>query len=83
VRFTAYIDYQGETGFVQVWQDGVPMLRARVPKLQAHPGWNLRTAHWGMYASGTIRDAIQYNDDIRICRLSTPLEDFLTEPRCP
>jgi hypothetical protein len=38
VRLTAYIIYSGSTGFVQVWQDGVPMLRAEVSKLAIHPG---------------------------------------------
>jgi len=82
VRFTVYLLYQGKTGLVQVWQDGVPMLRARVSQLAHHPGTRLRTAHWGMYGSGTLDQGIQYNDDILICSLSKPLTDLVVEPRC-
>ena len=82
VRFTAYIVYEGATGFVQVWQDGVPMLRARVSQLKSYPGTRLRTAHWGMYASPTMDHSVQYNDEIRICTLSEALSDLVSEPRC-
>lgn len=82
VRFTVYIHYQGDTGFVQVWQDGVPMLRAEVIQLATYPGMDLRTAHWGMYASGSLDHGTQYNDDIRIWTLDAPLEDLETEPDC-
>lgn len=83
VRLTTYIHYQGPTGFVQVWQDGTPMLRAKVSKLAAHPGTRLRTAHWGMYASGTVSQSVLYNDQIKICTLSEPLTDLVNEPQCP
>lgn len=79
VRLTMYIDYEGADGFIQVWQDGTPMLRATLPK---NPGRRLRTAHWGMYAAGTVKSGIEYNDDISIWRLQKPLTDFTTEPRC-
>ena len=82
VRFTLYMRYQGTSGFVQVWQDGVPMLRAQVSLLQQFPGTNLQTAHWGMYASSTMDHGVQYNDHIEICRLSQPLTDLVTEPTC-
>lgn len=83
VRLTAYVYYQGAGGFVQVWQDGAPMLRARVSQLAQHPGTRLRTAHWGLYASGTVDQGVQYNDDIRICTLDKPLIDLVREPVCP
>jgi hypothetical protein len=83
VRLTAYIIYRGSSGFVQVWQDGIPLLRAEVKKLAANPGTRLRTAHWGMYASGTVTNGVQYNDEIRLCTLSRPLEDLDREPVCP
>ncbi len=83
VRFTVYMIYQGTTGMVQVWQDGIPVLRAQIPSLKDNPGTRLRTAHWGMYGSGTLDQGIQYNDDIRICTLSKPLTDLITEPVCP
>lgn len=83
VRLTLYLHYQCSTGLVQVWQDGVPMLRAQVSQLEYHPGTRLRTAHWGMYASGTLDHGVQYNDDIRICTLREPLADFVREPHCP
>lgn len=79
VRFTTYIHYTGANGFVQVWQDGTPVLRATVPK---NPGTRLRTAHWGMYAGATVRSGIQYNDDISIWQLAQPLTDLISEPRC-
>ena len=75
--------YEGSSGFVQVWQDGVAMLRARVALLRANPGMRLRTAHWGMYASGGVEQAVQYNDDIRLCVLYEPLADLVREPHCP
>lgn len=83
VRLTVYMHYQSTTGFVQVWLDGVPMLRAHVSQLGRHPGTQLRTAHWGMYAAGTLDHGVQYNDDIRICTLEKPLTDFIAEPLCP
>jgi len=83
VRFSLYIHYAGDDGMIQVWQDGVPTLRARVSQLADHPGTRLRTAHWGIYASGSIGQGIQYNDDIRICQLSKPLTEFTSEPICP
>ena len=67
---------------MQVWQDGVPMLRARVSQLKSYPGTRLRTAHWGMYASRTMDHGVQYNDEIRICTLSEALSDLVSEPRC-
>lgn len=83
VRLTLYAHYAGDTGFVQLWQDGEPVLRARIPGLREHPGTRLRTAHWGMYASAGVARAVQYNDDIRICALAAPLRDFVAEPQCP
>lgn len=83
VRFTMYMLYQGTTGLVQVWQDGVPMLRAQIPILASNPGTRLRTAHWGIYGSGTLDHGVQYNDDIWICTLREPLADLVVEPRCP
>lgn len=83
VRFTVYMVYEGTAGFVQIWQDGVPMLRAQVSKLATNAGTRLRTAHWGMYASRSVDRGVQYNDDIRICTLSESLNDFVREPSCP
>lgn len=83
VRLTVYLLYEGNTGMTQVWQDGVPVLRAKVTQLERGPGTRLRTAHWGMYGAGTIDHGIQYNDDIRICALDAPLSDLNTEPMCP
>jgi hypothetical protein len=82
VRLTVYILYENVTGFVQVWQDGVPMLRAQVAALATTPGSGLRTAHWGMYASGSMDHGVQYNDDITICTLGSPLIDLTAEPVC-
>jgi hypothetical protein len=83
VRLTVYILYQGNNGLIQVWQDGVPMLRAAVTQLERGPGTKLRTAHWGMYGSGTLDHGVQYNDDISICTLAAPLADLTAEPKCP
>jgi hypothetical protein len=82
VRFTVYIDYAGTTGFVQAWQDGVPILRADVSQLAAHPGDSLITAHWGMYAAAAVDHGTQYNDAIRLWALDAPLSDLQTEPVC-
>ncbi len=59
------------------------MLRAQISKLESNSGTRLRTAHWGMYASGTLDHGVQYNDDIRICTLNEPLTDLMREPECP
>lgn len=83
VRLTAYLIYQGTTGFVQVWQDGIPMLRAHVSKLAQFPGYRLHSTHWGMYSSHTLTRGVQYNDEIRICALNEPLADLVREPWCP
>ena len=77
VRLTAYLEYDGPEGFVQVWQNGVPMLRARYTR---RAGTQLRRAHWGMYADGGVTDAVQYNDAIELWTLSEPLSDLVTEP---
>lgn len=82
VRFTVYLHYEGSDGFVQVWQDGVPMLRAQVARLGSNPGATLTRAHWGMYAHPDVNQGIQYNDDIGIWELDAPLSDFQTEPDC-
>jgi len=82
VRLTVYVHYQGTDGFVQVWQDGVPMLRAQVSALTRAPGTKLSRAHWGMYASPTLRQGTLYNDEIQIWTLDTPLADLAAEPDC-
>jgi len=82
VRFTVYLLYENNQGFVQVWQDGVPMLRADVSALATYPGTKLTRAHWGMYASKETTQGIQYNDDIHIWTLNEPLNDLSKEPDC-
>ena len=82
VRFTVYGHYEGNDGFVQVWQDGVPMLRANVAQLADHPGTWLSYAHWGMYAGASASQGTQYNDDIQVWRLDQPLDDLEAEPDC-
>jgi hypothetical protein len=81
VRITIYIHYEGVTGTVRAWQDGIPMLEARVSLLESNPGTHLRTAHWGMYGSGSLDHGVQYNDDISICTLVRP-HIGLREPHC-
>jgi hypothetical protein len=82
VKFTVYLQYEGSSGTVVVWQDGVPMLQAEVAGLAADPGTALSYIHWGEYAAGTVNNATQYNDDIKIWSLPEALLDFATEPRC-
>lgn len=82
VRFTVYAHYEGDTGVVQAWQDGVPVLRAAVSQLAEFPGTWLSYAHWGMYAGATASTGTQYNDDIRIWQLDAPLVDLEAEPDC-
>lgn len=82
VRFTVYMVYEGTTGFVQAWQDGVPMLSGEVSSLADDPGTQLTRAHWGMYGPATLSSGTQYNDDIAIWQLSEPLTDFENEPTC-
>jgi hypothetical protein len=77
VRITMYIEYNGTTGFVQAWQDGVPMLRGAWTQT---PGTALLRAHWGMYANGAVDHGVQYNDDLAIWTLDEPLSDLVTEP---
>lgn len=84
VRFTVYIHYEGTTGFIKVWQDGVPMLKGKVPYLASYPGTSLNYAHWGMYASGSISQGVQYSDSVWIWKLNNPLpdDDSYPEPTC-
>ena len=79
VRLTVYVEYDGDEGFVQAWQDGVPVLRGRFTQCQ---GSYLYHAHWGMYANGAVFDAVQYNDALRIWTLDRKLtdEELLHEP---
>jgi uncharacterized membrane protein YgcG len=80
VRFTAYINYEGASGYVRVWQDGVPVLEGTYTNTT---GTNLQRAHWGWYSSGSIDQGVQYNDEIQIWTLSEPLTDLNTEPPSP
>jgi hypothetical protein len=82
VRFTAYLHYEGSTGFVQVWQDGVPVLRGEVALLADFPGTTLERAHWGMYANAETDQGTQYNDDISVWTLDAPLDDLEADPDC-
>jgi hypothetical protein len=82
VRLTVYIHYEGNTGFVQVWQDGVAMLRAEIPLLADNPTTRIERAHWGMYSNAANGQGLQYNDDIALWTLSEPLEDLDAEPDC-
>lgn len=82
MRLTVYLEYNGGSGSVQVWQDGVPMLRAQVSQLEGAPGTHLTRAHWGMYASGDVDHGTLYNDEIQIWSLDAPLSDLETEPDC-
>lgn len=80
VRFTAYIHYQGDEGYVRLWQDGQPVLEGTYDVVA---GRNLMRAHWGWYSSGSIAKGVQYNDEIQIWKLDAPLEDLENEPRSP
>jgi hypothetical protein len=80
VRFTAYLHYQGATGYVRVWQDGVPMLEGTYTTVS---GTNLMRSHWGWYSSGSVDQGVQYNDEIQIWTLSAPLADLVPEPASP
>jgi hypothetical protein len=83
VRFTVYVNYGASTGTVQVWQDGIPMLRADVVDIDQNSGTPvLGFAHWGAYAAGTVSATTQYNDDIQVWSVSEPLADLVNEPRC-
>lgn len=79
VRLTVYVEYDGETGFVQAWQDGVAVLRADLAQCR---GDRLYHAHWGMYANGAVADAVQYNDSFKIWTLDRKLtpEELTSEP---
>jgi hypothetical protein len=74
--------YQGKSGFVQVWQDGVPTLRANVVGLAESPGTRLKYSHWGMYAGPTATQGVQYNDSIQVWELAEPLAELEDEPGC-
>jgi hypothetical protein len=76
VRFTAYIDYT-DNGYIRVWQDGVPIFEGNYT---TRSGDNLMRAHWGLYCSGSIDNATQYNDEIKIWTLDSRLTDLETEP---
>ena len=46
-------------------------------------GTNLMRAHWGWYSSGSIDQGVQYNDEIQIWTLGSPLTDLEPEPPSP
>ena len=77
VRLTVYLNYlpKGD-GKVYVWQDGLLVLKGQVNMV----GQNLMRAHWGMYTNGSLAFGAQYNDAIKIWKLSSPLTDFSKEP---
>ena len=77
VRITVYIEYNGATGFTQIWQDGVPMLRGSWTQTA---GTQLLRAHWGLYANPAVDYALLYNDDNKIWTLDAPLSDLVREP---
>ncbi len=76
VRFTAYIDYT-DNGYIRVWQDGVAIFEGN---FTARAGDALMRAHWGLYCSGSIDNAVQYNDEIKIWSLDARLTDLDIEP---
>jgi hypothetical protein len=78
VRLTVYVEYDGPNGFTQVWQDGVPMLRANYAAPTS--GTSLLRAHWGLYAHPNVDYAVLYNDDNKIYELSAPITNFVAEP---
>lgn len=78
VRLTVYLDYTNN-GYVRVWQDGVPIFEGNF----ASQSGSLMRAHWGMYASGPVDNGVQYNDEIQIWTLDSPLSDLETEPESP
>jgi hypothetical protein len=78
VRLTVYVEYDGGNSFTQVWQDGVPMLRADYTPPTS--GTSLLRAHWGLYAHPGVDFARLYNDENKIWELSEPLTDFAAEP---
>jgi len=80
VRLTAYIHYDGDEGYVRLWQDGVAMLEGTYT---AVPGRNLMRAHWGWYSNGAVSRGVQYNDEIQIWTLDEPLTNLEREPPSP
>ena len=81
VRFTVYIHYPpAGDGSVVVWQDGERVIEGTYT---ARQGSSLQRAHWGMYARSSVDHGVQYNDDIRIWQLSSPLTSFESEPLPP
>jgi hypothetical protein len=81
VRLTVYLYYQpAGPGKVYVWQDGKPIFDGTWTTVV---GQNLQRTHWGLYAPGNITQALMYNDEIQIWRLSAPLTDFSHEPQSP
>jgi hypothetical protein len=81
VRITVYIYFRPNgDGTFAIWQDGRLMVRS---KWTRRNGQALLRAHWGLYASSSISAATMYNDDIQIWTLSTPLENFSSEPPSP
>lgn len=80
IRFTVYVHYEGTTGFVQAWMDGVPVLRGHVSQLGRSPGHQVTRAHWGMYAPPHTTQGVQYNDSIGIWSLARPLDPGASSP---
>lgn len=80
--FTVYADFRPEYDILYVWMNGEPILRANGGEVDQDSDY-LKRAHWGLYASGQISDAVMYNDSIQLWTLTKPWTDFSTPPPSP
>jgi len=80
VRLTAYMEFNGASTLVEVWQDGVHILEGTFTN---DPGLTLQRVHWGWYSSAAWTEGVEYNDEIQVWTLSEKLTDFTEEPPSP
>jgi hypothetical protein len=82
VPFTVYTDFRAAGDVMYVWMDGELILKANGGNLN-QLSTTLSRAHWGLYASGAVDDAVMYNDSIQIWSLTEAWTDLEHEPPSP
>ncbi|HWP04354.1 MAG TPA: MYXO-CTERM sorting domain-containing protein [Polyangiaceae bacterium] len=80
VRMTTYMEFNGASTLVHVWQDGVHIFQGTFTD---DNGTTLQRVHWGWYSSPGWTEGVEYNDEIQVWSLSDKITDFTEEPESP
>lgn len=80
VRMTTYMEFNGSSTLVEVWQDGVHIFEGHFTD---DNGTTLQRVHWGWYSSAGWTEGVEYDDEIQVWSLSDKITDFTDEPESP